>query len=955
MVQLRPPICDNSGDYLLCLQSIQKFHESRSQMIYAEEMQNKINKKIESLQNWIDKDLIKPIFNTSWNSMKGTIYSDDTGWEKIIKLSKLKKDINTKKEEILNMDTTDLYENDIKFEDMIKILSNDKIANKVIKSISPNLNVSLIDIANAVSNTKKGLKFGMEPVVLRRTNNKSSPDYGTASNLLTDTKAVKKAVAETIINYIIDEAGMIKLKNKQYTLDLENLDNNLTTLGVIYNNQKTSMSEQKELLENLKERNILNLSNQIKEKNLWRHVLTSDTIAQIIDLSNLNTIYLNEMNELEALDPTESNLNKLITLFSNDESTAYNDKYRLMEIDKIKEKIKKLEKQRSEWGKYHGFVNTVVGNLLSENEDIVKKGLKELATDIRPPTDDIEDAKVRSKKDNDIDKLKFVMADVEKAFKEGSISETQRDKLIDDATNEIIGVGGSVNDLGIFDELVKSNKKDVQSNGQSSGQSSGKPIDQLLNFINRGIMIQYNNDNNSKDQKQSYFNYKILDLLKSIHGDKIMFYKYSPAFIAKNQKDRNTKQYNEMIKSYTSLDLIKLNNNNSLYYKRDFIKEVFPYFLKNDSKFFIGYLVLSGTQKQIYAHANALIIDKERELFIRFEVNNDNDKNNIDADMEAFVKELNDKNSTKYTYYRYMNITLSDDLQTDLPNYKSSNSVIKNILNEKILRKKNDVNVNDRNLPFDTNGICGIIAAYFIYIYLWIDSQFPKKKDIFKDVTNYINVNNSNKNDLAGDVYELVDESKKHYFANEATIKKNLIKDSNGGIVEDKYDDIVYDTIEKEEEKKQGWFKRIMNKKPADLDLDLYPASLKRLIDNNPKLKDRTRFDNSSTKDTDAINIYKGLNNILVDLQEGKKIVNLNNNIGIYKSQNDGLYNFYTKYNLDKEDKVAKNFILEQYNNFYDDDDDVIKLTDKDLIDQPFVDSEIDLIDQNFKMIKEIK
>ena len=57
MVQLNPPVCDNSDDYLLCLTVVKEIQELRFQMIYSEEQQNRLDRKIEELKSWITNDL----------------------------------------------------------------------------------------------------------------------------------------------------------------------------------------------------------------------------------------------------------------------------------------------------------------------------------------------------------------------------------------------------------------------------------------------------------------------------------------------------------------------------------------------------------------------------------------------------------------------------------------------------------------------------------------------------------------------------------------------------------------------------------------------------------------------------------------------------------------------------------------------------------------------------------
>jgi hypothetical protein len=488
MVQLRPPICYISNDRPLCMQVIKNIHELRSQSMYAEEMERKIDQKIILLKSWVSDDLKPPNEDTLLE--KFGFWSNDTGWERLLKLSQLKKDIDTLKDEI---EGEVEFKEDLKFKDVINMLKYDDIAQKVIANILPGQEVSLTDIASSISSDRKyvprensfGIRIPFTNINTKQINkpkqmSKSSSPETVEEGKLTEMSLqltqqrniVQKSIGEAILDSVMDESRNVKLQNKQFDLDLENLDNDLQTLELTYKNQKNNIIGQQGVFKHLQKRNISSISEEVKKDYArWKKVLTPKTLTNLIKFSNLNSQYLSKLNELESNNPTESNLIKLVTLFSKD-STLKKDKFRLREIEKITEEIKDLVEFKDQWGLYYEEIRRILFFLFSDRPETVKNGIFEISSKLPDlkPTMFMEDAKIKSKRQQDVDKLKAHIAEV----KESNLSQEQKDYYINDAVKQITGVGGDLGDLDVFEKMYKDSKTELGTERIKTGANNAK-------------------------------------------------------------------------------------------------------------------------------------------------------------------------------------------------------------------------------------------------------------------------------------------------------------------------------------------------------------------------------------------------------------------------------------------------------------------------------------------------
>jgi hypothetical protein len=488
MVQLRPPICYISNDRPLCMQVIKNIHELRSQSMYAEEMERKIDQKIILLKSWVSDDLKPPNEDTLLE--KFGFWSNDTGWERLLKLSQLKKDIDTLKDEI---EGEVEFKEDLKFKDVINMLKYDDIAQKVIANILPGQEVSLTDIASSISSDRKYVprenSFGIripftnintkqinKPKQMSKSYDPKTVEEGKLTEMslqLTQQRnIVQKSIGEAILDSVMDESRNVKLQNKQFDLDLENLDNDLQTLELTYKNQKNNIIGQQGVFKHLQKRNISSISEEVKKDYArWKKVLTPKTLTKLIKFSNLNSQYLSKLNELESNNPTESNLIKLVTLFSKD-STLKKDKFRLREIEKITEEIKDLVEFKDQWGLYYEEIRRILFFLFSDRPETVKNGIFEISSKLPDlkPTMFMEDAKIKSKRQQDVDKLKAHIAEV----KESNLSQEQKDYYINDAVKQITGVGGDLGDLDVFEKMYKDSKTELGTERIKTGANNAK-------------------------------------------------------------------------------------------------------------------------------------------------------------------------------------------------------------------------------------------------------------------------------------------------------------------------------------------------------------------------------------------------------------------------------------------------------------------------------------------------
>ena len=482
MVQLNPPVCDNSDDYLLCLTVVKEIQELRFQMIYSEEQQNRLDRKIEELKSWITNDLRA----SEDKGFLGLNYSEPI-WNKVSRLADLKRQIDEMR---IQIDTDKEFKKDLKYKDVIAILTNDNVAQKVIADIKPGKIVTLADIAASISVDKKytpltnsfGRTRGAKLIKSKKMTKTKPKDpelkegVVTEASLTMNPAAVKKAIADAIIESVLDETRDAKLVNKQYDLDLENLDNTLETLKVGYKNQLNSIKNQQQVFKHLQQRNISKISREVKKDYArWKKALTPKTLGGLIEFSNLNSQYLTELNELESNNPTESNLSKLVTMMSRD-STINIDEFRKREIEATKKEIDKLVDRKNEWSLYYDALKRILFYMFSPKEETVRTALFEISSELPglKPTIFLEDAKIRSKRQKDVDRLKVLMVEAKEAFESNKITKEQYDSFIKESRDQIIGVGQDIDDLDIIEKISKTSKKDLRAKESELGLVADK-------------------------------------------------------------------------------------------------------------------------------------------------------------------------------------------------------------------------------------------------------------------------------------------------------------------------------------------------------------------------------------------------------------------------------------------------------------------------------------------------
>ena len=390
----------------------------------------------------------------------------------------------------IQIDTDKEFKKDLKYKDVIAILTNDNVAQKVIADIKPGKIVTLADIAASISVDKKytpltnsfGRTRGAKLIKSKKMTKTKPKDpelkegVVTEASLTMNPAAVKKAIADAIIESVLDETRDAKLVNKQYDLDLENLDNTLETLKVGYKNQLNSIKNQQQVFKHLQQRNISKISREVKKDYArWKKALTPKTLGGLIEFSNLNSQYLTELNELESNNPTESNLSKLVTMMSRD-STINIDEFRKREIEATKKEIDKLVDRKNEWSLYYDALRRILFYMFSPKEETVRTALFEISSELPglKPTIFLEDAKIRSKRQKDVDRLKVLMVEAKEAFESNKITKEQYDSFIKESRDQIIGVGQDIDDLDIIEKISKTSKKDLRAKESELGLVADK-------------------------------------------------------------------------------------------------------------------------------------------------------------------------------------------------------------------------------------------------------------------------------------------------------------------------------------------------------------------------------------------------------------------------------------------------------------------------------------------------
>jgi len=383
MVQLRPPVCDKTDNYEFCLLVVRDVFELRNQLIFAKRQKERIDRKIQKLEGWVDNDI-----GIDRNNYR--IPGTSSSWDTLTELVKIKKGMDSLRKGIF--DTIEIKNNVL-----ASALLDEGVGDRL-RSESPGEPISDF------------LSFG------EKTTNKK--------NIL------GKAIADSIMNSISRITRKTKLANRQYKYDIENLVNAQELSDITYNTQQDSIRDQIELFESLQRRNINNLGEEVsRNMDKWSKMLTPESLGKLIEYTNLNSEYLTLMNELESNNPTSSNLTKLVTTVSRNGNL---DKFREREVSNTKDEIENLNKQKKEWSIYQNSIAKLVPNMFSEDEDTVRKTMTDMLTELPKikPTLYYEDAKVVSARQNDIDAISELREKMKKLYEDGERTKEEYDNFM---------------------------------------------------------------------------------------------------------------------------------------------------------------------------------------------------------------------------------------------------------------------------------------------------------------------------------------------------------------------------------------------------------------------------------------------------------------------------------------------------------------------------------------------
>ena len=528
MVQLNPPICKTSDDHRMCMQVIKDVYNLRYEIIFAEEMQKNIQKNIDKLENWKENRL------------------DSTYWDNVATLVESKKKLDLVEKDIAE---NTKFNEKIKYRDLIKILTNDN----VIKRVAVDLNVpeatpeQIADMYSYDGPSSKS-KFGKSKFGKSKFGHSFGEDFDTRkvkdlsetakelskqkrgikkdSNIKDTTKSVSKSVSkklkealrrkekdtklvknearvqialgQSIIQSIVEESRDIKLLNKQYDLDIEELKQNKINTGLYCKNQMNIIDGQLEVFNELQRSNIESLSKEIKSDfKTWKRVLGSKTLASLIEYSNLLSTYLFNLNKVELNNPTETNVTQLVTYFTQ-EGMPDQNVYVGEQKAKVNKEIEKLKDFKGEWEQYFLGSRKVLFELMSDRESVVKDGLEKIVTELEQlkPTIDIDDVKTQSKRNKDVMLLKDRIAQVKAGIANKTIDKQAGQKFIKDSEDQIIGVGGDLSDFDMFDKLERARvakEKKIRTN------------ERLLDLEVKGLQKQLGDVEKKKDEIKKEF------------------------------------------------------------------------------------------------------------------------------------------------------------------------------------------------------------------------------------------------------------------------------------------------------------------------------------------------------------------------------------------------------------------------------------------------------------------
>jgi hypothetical protein len=553
MVQLNPPICKTSDDHRMCMQVIKDVYNLRYEIIFAEEMQKNIQKNIDKLENWKENRL------------------DSTYWDNVATLVESKKKLDLVEKDIAE---NTKFNEKIRYKDLIKILTNDN----VIKRVAVDLNVPeatpeqiadmySYDGPSSKSKSKFGHSFGedfdtrkdlkdlsktaKELSKQKRGRKKDSRIKDITKSVSKklkeslrrkekDTKLVKNearvqiALGQSIVQSIVEESRDIKLLNKQYDLDIEELKQNKINTGLYCENQMNIIDGQLEVFNELQRSNIESLSKEIKSDfKTWKRVLGSKTLASLIEYSNLLSTYLFNLNKVELNNPTETNVTQLVTYFTQ-EGMPDQNVYVEEQKAKVNKEIDKLKDFKGEWEQYFLESRKVLFELMSDRESVVKNGLEKIVTELEQlkPTIDIDDVKTQSKRNKDVMLLKDRIAKVKAGIANKTIDKQAGQKFIKDSEDQIIGVGGDLSDFDMFDKLERARIK---------VERSGKFKEKYTEIEKDALRTQIDKSREERDVLRKELDLFKGDILAGTPGERVSKLNTLKLFLQKEAMDIDKK------------------------------------------------------------------------------------------------------------------------------------------------------------------------------------------------------------------------------------------------------------------------------------------------------------------------------------------------------------------------------------------------------------------------------
>ena len=259
--------------------------------------------------------------------------------------------------------------------------------------------------------------------------------------LLKNDARVQIALGQSILESVMKESRDIKLLNKQFDVDIENLERNKKNTEIYCENQIKTLDNQLEVFRSLQRNNIEKLSDEIKKDfPIWKKVLGAKTVASLIEYSNLLSEYLFNLNKVELNNPTEANVTQLVTYFSKEGLSK--DNYIESQKKEVNEEIEKLKNFKGDWEIYLLESRKILSELLSDRERVVKEGLKKVVTELEPlkPTIGVDDIKPQTRRNKQAIALEGQIKEIRQGISKGIVDKEKGEEVIRKIEDSIVGI-----------------------------------------------------------------------------------------------------------------------------------------------------------------------------------------------------------------------------------------------------------------------------------------------------------------------------------------------------------------------------------------------------------------------------------------------------------------------------------------------------------------------------------